>query len=106
MGLLVVKFVDVATDGFTIGVGFAAGGEAGKVLALGLSVELLFLGLAITSDRMARWRIVGVTSALGLTVLGIAVLGSVWLAGASASVLAGTLSFSAAALRYLVTEEL
>lgn len=106
VGLLVATFVDVATDGFIIGAGFAAGGETGTVLALGLSVELLFLGLAVTSEQIAGWRIVGVTTALGLTVLGFAVLGSLLLAGASAAVLAGTLSFSAAALLYLVTEEL
>jgi ZIP family zinc transporter len=106
VGLLVATFVDVATDGFIIGAGFAAGGETGTVLALGLSVELLFLGLAVTSDSIGGWRIVGVTAALGLTVLGFAVLGSVLLAGASAAVLAGTLSFSAAALLFLVTEEL
>jgi zinc transporter, ZIP family len=69
-------------------------------------VELLFLGLAVTSEHIAGWRIVGVTAALGLTVLGFAVLGSVLLSGASPAVLAGTLSFSAAALLYLVTEEL
>lgn len=38
---------------------------SGGVLALGLSVEPLFLGLAVTSDRIAGWRIVGVTAALG-----------------------------------------
>jgi hypothetical protein len=58
-----------------------------------------------------RWarrpgRIVGVTAALGLTVLGFAVPGNPLLVGASPAVLAGTLSFSAAALLYLVTEEL
>jgi zinc transporter, ZIP family len=106
VGLLVATFVDVATDGFIIGAGFAAGGETGTVLAWGLSVELLFLGLAVTSERIAGWPIVGVTAALGLTVLGFAVLGNLLLAGASAAVLAGTLSFSAAALLYLVTEEL
>ncbi len=106
VGLLTATFVDVAMDGFIIGAGFAAGGETGTVLALGLSVELLFLGLAVTSDRIAGWRIVGVTAALGLTVLGFAVLGSALLSGASAAMLAGTLSFSAAALLYLVTEEL
>lgn len=106
VGLLVATFVDVATDGFIIGAGFAAGTETGTVLALGLSVELLFLGLAVASDRLTGWRIFGVTAALGLTVLVFAVLGSVLLSGASAAVLAGTLSFSAAALLYLVTEEL
>ena len=38
--------------------------------------------------------------------LGFAVLGSVLLTGASPAVLAGTLSFSLAALLYLMTEEL
>lgn len=38
--------------------------------------------------------------------LGFAVLGNLLLAGASAAMLAATLSFSAAALLYLVTEEL
>ncbi|MDO9284756.1 MAG: hypothetical protein Q7U26_07645 [Aquabacterium sp.] len=60
----------------------------------------------MASDRIAGWRIVGVTAALDFTVLGFAMLGGVLLAGASAAVLAGTLSFSAAALLYLVTEEL
>lgn len=106
VGLLVATFVDVATDGFIIGAGFAAAGETGQVLALGLSAELLFLGLAVTSGRIAGWRIVGVTAALGATVLGFAMLGSALLNGASPGVLAGTLSFSAEALLYLVTEEL
>ena len=105
-GLLWAIFIDVATDGFIIGAGFAAGGETGTVLALGLSVELLFLGLAVTDEASSRWRTLAITGGLGLTVLGFAVLGSVLLSGASATVLAGTLAFSAAALLYLVTEEL
>jgi len=105
-GLLVATFIDVATDGFIIGAGFAAGGETGTILALGLSVELLFLGLALTSSATAGWRIVAISGAIGLTVLVFAMLGSVLLAGASAAVIGGTLAFSAAALLYLVTEEL
>jgi ZIP family zinc transporter len=105
-GLLLATFIDVATDGFIIGAGFAAGGETGTILALGLSVELLFLGLALTSGATAGWRIVAISGALGLTVLTFAVLGSWLLAGASHAVIGGTLAFSAAALLYLVTEEL
>lgn len=105
-GLLLATFIDVATDGFIIGAGFAAGGETGTILALGLSVELLFLGLALTSSATAGWRIVGISGALGLTVLCFAVLGNFLLAGASHAVIGGTLAFSAAALLYLVTEEL
>lgn len=88
MGLLVATFVDVAPDGFIIGASFAAGGETGTVLAVVRSVELLFLGVAVTSYRIAGWRIVGVTSALRLTVLGFAVLGSAPLTRASLAVLA------------------
>ncbi len=105
-GLLLATFIDVATDGFIIGAGFAAGGETGTILALGLSVELLFLGLALTSGATAGWRIVAISGALGLTVLTFAVLGNLLLAGASHAVIGGTLAFSAAALLYLVTEEL
>jgi ZIP family zinc transporter len=105
-GLLMATFIDVATDGFIIGAGFATGGETGTILALGLSVELLFLGLALTSAATAGWRIIALSGALGLTVLMFAMLGSFLLAGASHAVIGGTLAFSAAALLYLVTEEL
>jgi ZIP family zinc transporter len=105
-GLLLATFIDVATDGFIIGAGFAAGGETGTILALGLSVELLFLGLALTSEATAGWRIVAISGALGITVLVFALLGNLLLAGASHAVIGGTLAFSAAALLYLVTEEL
>jgi ZIP family zinc transporter len=105
-GLMLATFIDVATDGFIIGAGFAAGGETGTILALGLSVELLFLGLALMSNATAGWRIVAISGALGVTVLIFSVLGSVLLSGASHAVIGGTLAFSAAALLYLVTEEL
>jgi len=105
-GLLIATFIDVATDGFIIGAGFAAGGQTGTILALGLSVELLFLGLALASSKTSALRIIALSGALGMTVLIFAVLGSVLLTGASHAVIGGTLAFSAAALLYLVTEEL
>lgn len=106
MGLLLATFIDVATDGFIIGAGFAAGGETGTILALGLSVELLFLGLALASEAVAGWRIVAISGALGATVLVFSLIGSYLLAGASKALIGGALAFSAAALLYLVTEEL
>jgi ZIP family zinc transporter len=105
-GLLLATFIDVATDGFIIGAGFAAGGQTGTILALGLSVELLFLGLALASGATSGRRIIALSGALGVTVLVFSVLGSVLLTGASHAVIGGTLAFSAAALLYLVTEEL
>lgn len=106
IGLLLATFVDVATDGFIIGAGFAAGGSTGTILALGLSVELLFLGLALTSTATQGWRIIAISGALGSTVLIFSLLGSYLLAGASGTVIGGALAFSAAALLYLVTDEL
>jgi ZIP family zinc transporter len=105
-GLLLAVFVDVTIDGFIIGAGFAAGGETGPVLAIGLSVELLFLGLALTSDTPKGARIIGLCAAVGATVLTAAALGKVLLAGASHTVIGGALAAAAAALLYLVTEEL
>jgi ZIP family zinc transporter len=105
-GLLLATFIDVAVDGFIIGAGFAAGGETGAILAIGLSVELLFLGLALTSDQVSGRQIIFVTGGIGLTVLLCSVTGSLLLVGASHTVIGAALSFSAAALLYLVTEEL
>jgi len=105
-GLLLATFIDVAMDGFIIGAGFAAGGETGTILALGLSVELLFLGLALSSAATSGWRIIALSGALGGTVLVAALTGNLLLTGASHAVIGGTLAFSAAALLYLVTEEL
>ena len=105
-GLLLATFIDVAVDGFIIGAGFAAGGETGPILAIGLSVELLFLGLALTSDQVSGRQIILVAAGLGMTVLLCAVLGNLLLAGASHALIGAALAFSAAALLYLVTEEL
>jgi len=105
-GLMLAVFLDVAMDGFIIGAGFAAGGETGPVLAIGLSVELLFLGLALTSEAPGGWGIVALSGAIGLTVLASAVAGKLLLGGASHTVIGGALAFAAAALLYLVTEEL
>ncbi|MDD5275603.1 MAG: hypothetical protein PHR16_05930 [Methylovulum sp.] len=106
IGLMLATFIDVAMDGFIIGAGFAAGGATGMILALGLSVELLFLGLALTSDAIKGWRIIGVSGALGATVFVFAFLGNFLLTGSSQALIGGVLAFSAAALLYLVTEEL
>jgi ZIP family zinc transporter len=105
-GLIAAIFIDVTMDGFIIGAGFAAGGETGLVLALGLSVELLFLGLSLVSDTIKGWRIVTMSVALATVVLGASLLGYFLLNGASKDVISAILAFGVAALLYLVTEEL
>lgn len=106
MGLIVATLIDIAVDGFIIGASFSTGGNTGPILAIGLSVELLFLGLALMSDALKGWRILAMTVLIGAEVLTFALLGNWLLAGASHAVIGGALSFSAAALLYLVTEEL
>lgn len=106
IGLILATFIDVSMDGFIIGAGFAAGGSTGMVLALGLSAELLFLGLALASEAIKGWRIIAISGALGLTVFSFAVLGNFLLVDSSSTLIGGVLAFSVAALLYLVTEEL
>lgn len=105
-GLIAATFIDVAVDGFIIGAGFAAGGNTGLILALGLSVELLFLGLSLVSNTINGWRVVFMSVALAGVVLTCTLLGNYLLSGASTSVISAILAFGVAALLYLVTDEL
>lgn len=105
-GLIAATFIDVAVDGFIIGAGFAAGGNTGMILALGLSVELLFLGLSLVSNTIKGWRVVFMSVALAGVVLTCTLLGNYLLSGASTSVISAILAFGVAALLYLVTDEL
>ncbi|MFY9142485.1 ZIP family metal transporter [Sulfuricurvum sp.] len=105
-GLIAATFIDVAVDGFIIGAGFATGGNTGLILALGLSVELLFLGLSLVSNTIKGWRVVIMTVALAGVVLTCTLLGNYLLSGASTSIISAILAFGVAALLYLVTDEL
>jgi ZIP family zinc transporter len=91
----------VAVDGFIIGAS-AAGGETGTILAL---AGWLNCWLGAGFDATKGWCIVAI-SGIGGTVLICALIGNVLLTGASHALIGGTLAFSAAALLYLVTEEL
>lgn len=105
-GLIAATFIDVAVDGFIIGAGFAAGGNTGLILALGLSVELLFLGLSLVSNTIKGWRVAMMTAGLAGVVLTCTLLGNYLLSGASTSLISAILAFGVAALLYLVTDEL
>ncbi|MBS1175511.1 MAG: hypothetical protein H6R05_1642 [Burkholderiaceae bacterium] len=106
IGLISTVFIDAAVDGLIIGAGFAASKETGFILAIGLSVEMLFLGLSLVSNTMKGWRIVGLTTLLGIDMIASILLGNYFLTGASTAVISAILAFGVAALLYLVTEEL
>lgn len=106
IGLISTTFVDAIIDGLIIGTGLAASTSTGLILAVGLSVEMLFLGLSLMSDTMKGKRMVVLTFILGLVMFSSMWLGHHFLKDASPAVIASILSFGAAALVYLVTDEL
>lgn len=75
------------------------------ILALGLSVEMLFLGLALVTDTLKGWKNLGHDGVFGGWV-GICLAWQSVISGVSTDIIATVLAASAAALLYLVTEEL
>lgn len=107
-GLLAALGADVLMDGFVLGIGFAAGARGGLLLTVALTLELVFLGLSITSalskNDVRGGRIMATTLAIALLLPIGGVLGS--LVGGIDTLVTPILAFGAAALLYLVTEEL
>lgn len=102
--------VDVAIDGFLLGLAFVAGQKAGILLAVGFALEMLSLGLATCATcRRRGWTVARtLISVLGIGacfVAGAAIAAGL-LGGLSGPWLTGVISFGLAALLYLVTEEL
>ena len=110
VGLVLVVGVDLVVDGLLVGVGVTLGQGTGLVLTVALTLEVLFLGLAVTAQLVqagvTRVRAAATTSALSLGVALGAVAGAVLLDGASDRTQALVLAFAAAALLWLVVEEL
>jgi len=109
-GLIVASAVDIAVDGLMLGIGFAAGAKQGILLTIALAFELITLGLAVALELrqggLSSSRVFSSIVALsGLFVLS-AVIGSATLSLLSGILLAGVIAFGAAALLFLVTEEL
>ena len=108
--LFVAVSIDFLLDGLLLGVGFAAGARIGILLALAEAAEQLSVGLALagelTAAGVARSRVILIVSALGSLVFVTAVLGATVLSRLTDGAMEIVLSFGAAALLYLVTNEL
>uniref|UniRef100_UPI0035CBCE6C ZIP family metal transporter n=1 Tax=uncultured Sphingomonas sp. TaxID=158754 RepID=UPI0035CBCE6C len=101
--------VDILIDGLVLGLAFVAGGKAGVLLTIALTLEVLFLGLTVTTELSetikSKARIIAITMGIALLLpIGAAVATPV--AAFPPVVIAGFLSFGLMALLYLVTEEL
>lgn len=108
--LLITLGIDMVIDGLLIGVGFAAGAKQGLLITVALTIEVLFLGLsaavALAQAGATRFKIIGISGGLGLLLIIGAVVGTTLLGNLSGVSKEIVLSFGAALLLYLVTEEL
>ena len=109
-GLAAAAAVDTLIDGALISAGFSANAQLGFLLAIALALELLFLTLSVGVEfregRFKWWQSLIVTGGIALLLLVGAFTAGFLLADASEATLAMVLSFGAAALIYLIAEEL
>lgn len=108
--LLITLGIDLLIDGLLIGIAFAAGAKKGFLLTFALAFEVFFLGLSasVALSKAGKSKSNMVITAVVLTLLllvGVAV-GDYFLAGLTGYAFDTVLAFGAAALLYLVTEEL
>eukprot|EP00759_Apiculatamorpha_spiralis_P043643 PhF_6_TR40927/c0_g1_i2/m.61911/K07238/TC.ZIP, zupT, ZRT3, ZIP2; zinc transporter, ZIP family len=109
-GLLAVVTIDAFMDGALIGLSAHAGEKMGLMITVALSVEMTFLGITTSGSMVkkgiSRGTAVGVCVVIPLFLMVGGLIGSTICASLSPSGLIAGLSFGAAALIYLVTDEL
>jgi len=108
-GLLITVAIDMVIDGVLIGVTFLDNPDAGVIIALALTIEVLFLGVAgvvALPQNLGMARKLAVPAAFGLLLATGVTVGVLALGGVTGAPIAIILAFGSAALLYLVTEEL
>jgi ZIP family zinc transporter len=102
--------VDMLIDGLLLGISFGIGKKQGIMITIALTIEMLLLGLSVTSsmlrDRMMRSRVIAITTMLAFCIVLGAAMGGFLFEGLSGSALVSVLAFATSAFLYLVTEEL
>jgi ZIP family zinc transporter len=110
LGLLSAVAIDLLIDGLLVGLGATLGDKQGLIITIALTIEILFLAVSVSigllDQGVPRARAGLVSGGLGLFCAVGATIGAAALGSASTSVLAAVLAFGAAALLYLVVEEL
>lgn len=108
-GLLITVGIDMLIDGVLIGVTFLAEAATGIIIAVALAIEVLFLGVAAVvalPSNLGTLRKLAVPATFGLLLTIGVTVGTLALDGVTGAPIAIILAFGAAALLYLVTEEL
>ena len=102
--------VDLLLDGVLVGLGARLGFTQGLILTIALTLEILFLGLSVVAELkqagFSARRAVLICTGLGLMTAVGAIGAALLLAGVSTTIMSAVLAFGAAALLYLVVEEL
>lgn len=110
IGMLAAMAVDLLLDGVLIGLGVRLGANQGLILTIALTLEILFLALSLSAELIdsgvSTVRAAATCIALGLVTAVGAVGAAAFLGGLSSTAMAAVLAFGAAALLYLVVEEL
>jgi ZIP family zinc transporter len=110
LGLAIAAAIDTLLDGAMISAGFITGQRLGFLLAIALALELFFLTLSVGAElhkmTRKRWQQYLVTGAISLMIPVGAFAAFFLLQDASKTVIATVLAFGAAALIYLIAEEL
>lgn len=110
VGLAAAAAVDTLIDGAIITAGFSSGQQLGGLLTIALSLELLFLTLSVGSEfhkhKIKRLAGIAVTTGIALLLIVGAVIAFILLRGVTPNTVAIMLAFGAAALIYLIAEEL
>jgi zinc transporter, ZIP family len=108
--LILVVGIDVLIDGLLIGIGISLGEINGALLTVALGIEILFLGLATGAEMVESGRnrreILRTLALLTIPPIVGVFAGGYLFANVSQTFMIVVLSFAAAALLYLVTEEL
>lgn len=110
LATVMIVGVDILIDGLLIGVAFAAGAREGVLIAVALAIELLSLGLATAAglkrSGATRGRTLATVGGLALLPLVGSTLGVLVHGGLGDPWMEAIVAFAAAALLYLVTEDL
>lgn len=109
-GLVVVTALDLVIDGLVLGIAFAAGDKAGVLLAIALTLEVVFLSIsvstAITKAGASLAARLLIPPGLALLLSLSAIAGRVFFGSLSPFPFAVLLGIGIVALLYLITEEL
>jgi zinc transporter, ZIP family len=110
VGLAAAAAVDTLIDGAITSAGFSANQQVGTLLVIALALELFFLSLSVgiefRKSKFKPWQSFAVSAGIASLFLVGAFGAGFFLADATKATLAVVLSFGAAALIYLIAEEL